>query len=66
MAVVSEDLRLRNVRHSRMTDTEIWDILETLLREEEEYMRLQMYLRDERFTQALQNDTDYHNKLNKM
>ncbi len=65
MAVVAEDLRLRNVRHARMTDTQKRHTLEKLLREEEELMRLQMYLRDERFTQALENDPDHHNKLNK-
>ena len=65
IAVVSEDLRLRNVRHESMTDSEKRRLLETLLREEEELMRLQMYLRDERFTQALENDPDYQNKLNK-
>ena len=65
IAVVSEDLRLRNVRHESMTDSEKRRLLETLLREEEELMRLQMYLRDERFTQALENYPDYQNKLNK-
>jgi hypothetical protein len=65
MAVVAEDLRLRKVRHATMTDTEKRRTLELLLREEEELMRLQMYFRDEHFFQALENDSDYHNKLNK-
>ena len=65
IVVVAEDLRLRNVRHASIPDTEKRRILELLLREEEELMRLQMYLRDERFTQALENEPDYQNKLNK-
>jgi hypothetical protein len=66
MAVVAEDLRLHNVCHARMTDTEKRHTLEKLLHEEVELMRLQMYFRDEHFTQALENDPDYHNKLNKI
>ena len=38
--------------------------LELLLREEEEYLKLQMYLRDDRFT-ALEGDPDHRSLLHK-
>ncbi len=65
MAVVTEDFRLRNIRHNRMTGRKKRNTLEMLLREEEEYMKLQPYFRDEHFTLAFQNDPDYHNKMYK-
>jgi hypothetical protein len=49
LSVVEEDLRLRNVAHSLMTSNEKRQTLELLLREEEEFLKLQMYLRDDRF-----------------
>ena len=47
--IVEEDLRLRNIPHAAMQATEKRHTLEQLLREEEEFLKLQMYLRDDRF-----------------
>ena len=65
MAVVTEDLRLRHVRHVGMTDSAKRHALEMLLREEEEYLKLLIYMRDDRFTLALENDPEHRNKLYK-
>ncbi len=44
LSVVEEDLRLRNVAHAHMTVQEKRHTLELLLREEEEFLKLQMYV----------------------
>ncbi len=49
LSVVEEDVRLRNVSHLLMISQEKRHTLELLLREEEEFLKLQMYLRDDRF-----------------
>ena len=49
MALVKEDLRHRDIRYGRMNDHDKRRTLELLLREEEEYLKVQMYLRDDRF-----------------
>lgn len=62
--VVEEDLLLRNILHVHMDGPEKRRRLELLLREEEEYLKLQMYLRDNRFT-ALEGDTNHRSQLHK-
>ena len=64
LSVVEEDLRLRNVAHSFMSSNEKRQILELLLREEEEFLKLQMYLRDERF-RALDTIAGHRGELHK-
>lgn len=49
MGLVKEDLRLRHIRYGRINDHDKRRTLELLLREEEEYLKVQMYLRDDRF-----------------
>jgi hypothetical protein len=44
MALVKEDLRLRDIRYGRMNDHDKRRRLELLLREEEEYLKVQMYV----------------------
>ncbi len=65
LSVVEEDLRLRNVSHSHMTSKEKRHTLESLLREEEEFLKLQMYVCDERFLE-LENDASLHGQLHKI
>ena len=65
LSVVEEDLRLRNVSHSHMTSQEKRHTLELLLREEEEFLKLQMYVRDERFLE-LENDASLRGQLHKI
>ena len=48
-----------------MKDGENRHTLEMQLREEEEYLKLQMYLRDERFAHSLKTDPQFHNKFYK-
>ena len=64
LSVVEEDLRLRNVAHASMTSNEKRHTLELLLREEEELLKLQMYLRDERF-RDLDKDAGHRGELHK-
>jgi hypothetical protein len=64
LALVSEDLNLRGIDTSGMTDTEQRHALEMLLREEEEYLKLKMYQRDHRFRNLL-DDTDHRSQLHK-
>ena len=64
ISLVIEDLHLRSVATASMTETEQRHALEMLLREEEEYLKLQMYLRDNRFRNLL-NDTDHRSQLHK-
>ncbi len=59
---MAEDLRLRLVDDSHMTDREKRHTLELLLREE--YLKLQMYVRDQRFM-GLENSTEHRNQLHK-
>ncbi len=63
--MVIEDLRLRHVNHALLSNSAKRHALEMLLREEEEYMKLQMYLRDDRFILALENDPEHCNKMYK-
>jgi hypothetical protein len=65
ITLVQEDLRLRHIKYGNMTDGAKRHTLEMQLREEEEYLKLQMYLRDDRFAQSLQNDPQHHNKFYK-
>ncbi len=65
LRVVEEDLSLRNVAHAHMTVQETRHTLELLLREEEEFLKLQMYVRDERF-HDLENDAGVRGQLHKI
>jgi hypothetical protein len=56
VSLVIENLNRRSV--ATMTETEQRHALEMLLREEEEYLKLQMYFRDNRFRNLL-NETDH-------
>ncbi len=62
--IVAEDLRLRNIPHAHMDASEKRHALEQLLREEEEYLKLQMYVRDERFLE-LEKDPSHRGQLHK-
>ena len=64
MALVKEDLRLRDISHGRMNDHDKRRTLELLLREEEEYLKVQMYLRDDRF-RKLAEDPNHSSVLHK-
>ena len=65
MALVKEDLRLRHISHGRMKDYDKRRTLELLLREEEEYLKVQMYLRDDRFSK-LAEDPSHSSGLHKI
>ncbi len=62
--VVVEDLRLRNIAHAHMDASEKRHTLEQLLREEEEYLKLRMYLRDEIFLELVK-DPSHRGQLHK-
>ena len=62
--IVEEDLRLRNIPHAAMQANEKRHTLEQLLREEEEFLKLQMYLRDDRFHE-LEKDPSLRGQLHK-
>ena len=64
LSLVSEDLRLRGVDHSCMTESMQREALELLLREEEEYLKLQMYVDDKRFRNLL-NEPGHRSELHK-
>jgi hypothetical protein len=64
VSLVIEDLNLRGVATVGMNETEQRHALEMLLREEEEYLKLQMYFRDNRF-RNLRNETDHRSQLHK-
>ncbi len=64
VTLVKEDLRLRGVVSSSMTVGQQRHALEMLLREEEEYLKLQMYVRDVRFRNLL-NETGHRSELHK-
>jgi hypothetical protein len=64
LTLVTEDLQLRGVAITGMTDKEQRHTLELLLREEEEYLKLQNYVRDHRFRDLL-NDTGHRAELHK-
>jgi hypothetical protein len=53
MSLVTEDLRLRGVQVTGESEVSQRHTLELLLREEEEYLKLQMYVRDNRFRDLL-------------
>ena len=61
---MAEDLRLRNIAHAHMAPSEKRHTLEQLLREEEEYLKLQMYIRDDRFLE-LEKDPSHRGQLHK-
>jgi len=54
LSLVTEDLRLRGVPDTGQSDIRQRQSLELLLREEEEYLKLQMYVRDNRFRELLE------------
>ena len=62
---MAEDLRLRNIPHAHMEASEKRHTLELLLREEEEYLKLQMYIRDDRFLE-LDKDPTMRGQLHKI
>ena len=64
LALVREDLLLRGVVSAGLTETEQRQALESLLREEEEYLKLDMYVRDHRFTDLLQ-ESGHRTELHK-
>ena len=64
ITLVKEDLRLRGVAASTMTEGQQRHTLEMLLREEEEYLKIQMYVRDRRFRNLLQ-ETGHRSELHK-
>ena len=64
ITLVLEDLHLRSVDITGLTELQQRTTLEMLLREEEEYLKLQIYLRDNRFRNLL-NDTDHRSQLHK-
>ncbi len=65
MALVKEDLRLRDINHGRMNDHGKRRTLELLLREEEEYLKVQMYLRDDRFSKLAEEPNHNSSVLHK-
>jgi hypothetical protein len=65
VALVIEDLRLRRVPHASMTSLEMRHALEMLLREEEEFLKLQMYRRDTRFRDLIREDSGHRGELHK-
>ena len=64
LSLVREDLRLRGVRDTGESETKQRQILELLLREEEEYLKLRMYLRDHRFRDLL-DESGHRTELHK-
>ena len=64
LSLVNEDLRLRGVQHEGMTETMQRHALEMLLREEEEYLKLAMYARDDRF-RNLASESGHRSELHK-
>jgi hypothetical protein len=64
LSLVSEDLRLRGIPHAGTTETTQRKTLELLLREEEEYLKLSMYVRDNRF-RDLANESGHRTELHK-
>ena len=64
LSLVGEDLRLRGVDHSGMPEIMQREALELLLREEEEYMKLRMYVADNRFRDLL-NEPGHRSELHK-
>ncbi len=65
LSVVEDDLRLRDVSHAHMTMQDKRHTLELLLREEEKILKLQMYVRDDRFLE-LENDASLCGQLHKI
>ena len=53
LSLVCEDLRLRRIEYENMTDSMQRNTLELCLREEEEYIKLQMYVEDNWFKDLL-------------
>jgi hypothetical protein len=64
LSLVIEDLNLRGVAINSMGDAECRHALEMLLREEEEYLKLHMYVRDNRF-RDLESETGHRAQLEK-
>ena len=64
LSLVREDLRLRGVVAVGSTEIDERQALESLLREEEEYLKLDMYVRDHRFTDLL-HDSGHRTELHK-
>ena len=64
LTLVSEDLRLRGVHDAGMTESMQREALELLLREEEEYLKLKMYVADNRFRDLL-NEPGHRSELHK-
>jgi flagellin-specific chaperone FliS len=64
VTLVVEDLHLRSVDTTGLTELQQRTTLELLLREEEEYLKLLIYLRDNRFRNLL-NDTEHRSLLHK-
>ena len=64
MSLVKEDLRLRGVEETCISEFRERAVLELLLREEEEYLKLQMYVRDNRFRQ-MRNESGHRSELHK-
>ena len=65
LSLVKEDLRLRGVvEQTGITEFRQRAVLEVLLREEEEYLKLQMYVRDNRFRQML-DESGHRTELHK-
>ena len=64
LSLVREDLRLRGVVSVGLTEIDERKALESLLREEEEYLKLDMYVRDHRFTDLL-HDSGHRSELHK-
>jgi hypothetical protein len=64
LSLVREDLRLRGVVAAGLTETEQRQALESHLREEEEYLKLDMYVRDHRFTDLL-HESGHRTELHK-
>jgi hypothetical protein len=65
LSLVREDLQLRGIAHMDMTNDNQRHALELLLREEEEYLKMHMYVRDNRFKE-LHNDTGLRGELHKV
>jgi hypothetical protein len=64
LPLVLEDLRLRGIVSAGLTATEQRQALESLLREEEEFLKLDMYVRDHRFTDLL-HESGHRTELHK-
>ena len=64
LALVIEDLRLRGIEQDGMSEIVLRSTLELLLREEEEYLKLQMYVSDLRF-KALIDEEGHRSELHK-